>query len=134
MAITRWAVDRHPAVHEALANVIDIIDTVSEVTKIAAFAVTGFIPIMREFNLSAFIAGRGKENQRKPPCFTVKAAEFCEADQLKKSDGRRGIADADHGVKIFHTVPIADSKAQGQPSIGIVMPPLLCLHRYRETV
>ncbi len=102
MAVTRRAIDRHAAVDQSLTTFIDVIDAIGEVTEIAALAITGFIPIMGQFHLRRFVTGCRQENQREPPRVAIKALKLAKAKQFKEGNRCDGIANADHGVEIFH--------------------------------
>ena len=65
MTIARWPVDCYTGIHELLAALINVVDMIGEVAKVAAFAVFLGVPVVGEFYLRFFIAGCGKKNQRK---------------------------------------------------------------------
>ena len=98
MAVARWAVDRHPAVHQPLARRVNIVDAVRQMAEIAATrillgraAVFGR-PIISELDLCDPILPRtGEENQREASLFAVEAANLFQPDQVEKGDGGVGV-------------------------------------------
>ena len=50
MAVARRTVDRHPAIHKALAGVVDVVDLVGEVTEVAALAIDFRVPVVGELD------------------------------------------------------------------------------------
>ena len=87
--VARRAVDGDPAVHEPLAGLVDIVDRVSEMAEIAAFAIAAFVPIMRQFDLRLLVAGRGEEDQREASRLIIEAPDLLEAEQVEKADASR---------------------------------------------
>lgn len=80
MSISGRAIDRDSGIQHSLAESVDVLDFVSEVTEVAT-AVIGFgIPVMCELNLRDFVTGRGEKHQGESAGFDVEAVEDFEAE------------------------------------------------------
>ena len=96
-------VDRYATVHQALANLIDVVDGVGEMTEVSALVIILGIPIMGKLDLSFYVTGGGQEYQRKSPLVVLVTIDLLET-QLVAIEVQRlvEIAYPDHGVQIFH--------------------------------
>ena len=109
MAIARWAVDRHAGVHQRLAKRVNVIDRIGEMAKIAATVIifrgaTVFgRPVLGQFNFShILLPRRSQKNQGKAARFYLVAPHFFQTKQVEERHAGIGIADPQHGVKIFY--------------------------------
>jgi len=99
----RWPVDRDAAIHEALAELIDIVHGVGEMAKISALIVVFGIPVMSEFDLCIVIAGSCQKNQRETALIALIAVQFLQAEFVAiKIQRFVQVADTYHCVQIFH--------------------------------
>ena len=120
MAITWRAVDGDASIHQALAGFVDVVDAVSEVSKIAAASV-GFGwaavfrgPIVSELDFSeAFLTGGGEEDEREAALFAAEPADFVKADQGEELHCCFRVGDADHGVEIMGHVDCQLERVNG---------------------
>jgi len=79
MAVPRRTIDRYAGIQKVLAQRVDVIDGICQVTKIAAFVVILGIPIPGEFYLGVFVAGRSKKDQCESALFAVVTSQFHQA-------------------------------------------------------
>ena len=71
--------------------------------EIAAFAELFRVPVPGEFDLRVLLAGSGKEDEAEAAFLDVEAAEVLEAEFVAiKVQRLVEVADAHHGVQIFH--------------------------------
>ena len=110
MAVARRAVDGDAGIRHLLAEIVDILDPIGEVTEIAATGIFFRIPVIGQLQLRHVvvvalfeIGGRGEENQGEPALFILDPADFLQPHQLAV-ESQRGvdIRYADHGVEIMH--------------------------------
>ena len=57
VAVARRAIDGHAIVRQPPASLVDIVDLVSEMAEVSAAAVATLIPVVRELDFAALIAG-----------------------------------------------------------------------------
>ena len=102
MPVAGRAVDRNAVVHKVLAGIIDIVDTIREVAKVAAIRGQALItvPVVGQLNMGVFLSGGRHENQGKPALFVFIAACLFEAEQFVKRDRGIKVADPNHCVQI----------------------------------
>ena len=99
----RWPVDGYAAVQQSLANGVDVVDPVSEVSEIAAFVVILGIPVVRKLDLRFFIPGRGQEHEREAPLFAVVTPELRKPELIAVKVQRVvEVGNPDHRVQVFH--------------------------------
>jgi hypothetical protein len=101
--VPRRAVDGYAGIREALAEGIDVIDPVGEVTEVAPAGVLLRVPVVGQLHLGFLVPRGGKEDERETSGFDLFPAKFPEAELIAvKVEGGVEVADAYHGVKVFH--------------------------------
>ena len=110
MAIARRTVDRHAAIHQALAGRVDIVDAVGEMTEVATTVVLLRIPVVGDLDHGCLalaghldVVGRGKEDQGEAPLLAVVTTDLHEPELVAVEVERLvEIAGADHRVQVSH--------------------------------
>ena len=59
MPVARWTVDCHAGIHQPLASLVNIIDLIGEMTKIAAARIILRVPIIGQFEKRRLISSAG---------------------------------------------------------------------------
>ena len=80
MAVAWRAVDGDTGIQQPLAGRVNVIDPVSQVSEITAFAITALVPVMRQLDLCIFVVRGGKEDQCEAPSLIVETAQFFQSE------------------------------------------------------
>ena len=78
MPVMWWPVDRYTAVHQTLADSIDVVDGVCEMAEVSSLIIVFGVPVVSEFDLCAFIAGCRQEYQCEPALIVLVTFDFLE--------------------------------------------------------
>jgi len=140
VSVARGPVDRHAAVDQPLAGLVDVVHLIGEMAEVAAAGVVLRVPVVRQLHLGdAVLAGRGEEDEREAALLAVEPAYLLQPDQVEEADRRLRIGDADHGVEIAGHADafgiIARTRGSGERSCRTRMAalqPLRCGFRERK--
>src|SRR5579871_1923990 len=108
--VARRAIDGNAAIHQLLANRVDIVDAIGKVAEIAPAGIGLRIPIEGEFHhrtfalaRQIFITGCSEAYEREAALLVVLAVELLQAQQPAiESEAFVEVGDANHGVKVLH--------------------------------
>jgi len=92
-----------------LAGVVDVVHLIGEVPEVATTVVAFLAPIVGELNLSAFVAGHTKKDEREAAGFVLHAPPLLEPEELEKCNSGVRIGHADHAVQEFHFASLNSS-------------------------
>ena len=108
VAITRRAMNDVACIQNALARIVNVVHAIGEVAEIAPAGVrfrrSAIFrwPVIGELHLrNALSARSSKEDERKPPLFAGKPADFFNPDELEERNGGVRIGHTDHGMEEF---------------------------------
>jgi UMF1 family MFS transporter len=74
------AIDGDAAVHEFVADLVNVVDGIGEVAEVTGFAVVLRIPVPGQFDLRILVAAGGKEHQREAALLAFLATELFQAE------------------------------------------------------
>ena len=111
MPVARRTVDGDACVHQALTQIVNIVDPVSEMAKITPLAIFLGIPVIGEFDLWSVIIRCAQENKRETPALAVLAAAFHKPQMLAvELQAGINVRYPNHGVQEFHENPPSANK------------------------
>jgi hypothetical protein len=103
MRPSRRAVDGDAAIHQALANFVNIVDAEGQMAKVATVVIGLDVVVIGQFDLGIGRRVGGNENQHVAVFRAIAPAAFLEAQKVAVKFQRCiDIGNADHGVKVSH--------------------------------
>lgn len=110
MTIPRRTIDHYTMLSKALAEVVDIIDSVGKVTEVSPAGITLWIPVVGEFDHGCtllpcvlYIIRGSKKYERKSPGLVIIAADLDESQRVTVKVQRFvDILNSYHCVKVFY--------------------------------
>ena len=114
MTISGWSIDYHTLIQQMLAERIDIVDLVSEMSKVATTGVYLRIPVIGKLYLRFMVIRRRQKHQSKPALLTLMPAHFFQSKfGAIKIQRVFQVADPDHGMQVTHfLIPLENFSAE----------------------